>query len=313
MKKRVALTTMLAAALILTAGCGKQAHTPIPKGQTTQTPGQGSGKIDVPPKDQLQVVIYRGNADATEVVKETVTIANMESNTKKALVLFNELKKTPSDSTLNTAVPENVQLLGAEFSGDTLTLDFNEGVQQLQGAATEKMFLDAVTRTMFENFPTLQRIQFKINGHPAEVLTQMSVGTGVMRPNDMTAGQTDDSQSLALAVSVVERYFFLTSNGDYNSAWNLIHPSVQKVGELQHINPKEMYLASHKQASAKLAAISGAKLLDEYKPISTMLMQINVAVITCKLSDGTEMQVHLSKDDQGNWRLYWNPETKKLE
>lgn len=131
--------------------------------------------------------------------------------------------------------------------------------------------------------------------------------------NDPVQQYPDIIEDLKLAAAVAERYFFFTHAGDYEHAWNLIHPDVQNITERQGANAKELYLAANQQPSKKLTDVINAQMLDEYKPRSTQIRVTNVAELTLRFEDGTEQKIHMAKDENGGWGLYWNPETASLE
>jgi hypothetical protein len=142
-------------------------------------PAPGTDKLDVPPDAIMQSVVYRSNKDATQLVKETFSHAKMASESKRALVIFDQLKKSGAGTV--AAVPDYVQIQGITIADGVMTLNYNDGVTRLQGSTTETMFVDAVNKTMFENFPSVKKIKYQINGKDAKVLTQMSIDKGFNR------------------------------------------------------------------------------------------------------------------------------------
>jgi hypothetical protein len=144
-------------------------------------PAAGTDKLDVPPDAITQSVVYRSNKDATKLVKEPFSHAKMASESKRAYVIFDQLKKSGSGTV--SAVPDYVQISqgGITIEAGVMTLNFNDGVTRLQGSTTETMFIDAVNKTMFENFADVKKIKYQINGKDAKVLTQMSVANGFVR------------------------------------------------------------------------------------------------------------------------------------
>ncbi|MBL0388709.1 GerMN domain-containing protein [Tumebacillus sp. ITR2] len=179
-------------------GCGSQTSSVKdghPPDTTTQPPASNSAvvpnppptqttpppKADVPDQDKVQVAVYKSDANATKLVKETATIAKMSSDSKRAAVIFGLLKEgNPSTKTIAT-VPAKVELLSATVEGGTLTLNFNDEATRLQGSTTETMFVDAVNKTMFDDFQNVTKIKYQINGKDAEVLTQLVVKDGFKR------------------------------------------------------------------------------------------------------------------------------------
>ncbi len=112
-------------------------------------------------------------------------------------------------------------------------------------------------------------------------------------------------------IDVVQQYYFLASKGDYKAAWNLIHPSVAKVEELTGNHAKEKF--NSMQTPPKLATATEEAHLDEYKFYSTQGLMKDVAVVNIELSGGLKKTIHLAKDDQGYWRLFWDVYTHDLD
>ncbi|KEO82600.1 GerMN domain-containing protein [Tumebacillus flagellatus] len=150
-----------------------------PPAQTEPAPVQKGP--DVPPADQVQVAVYKSDQNATKLVKETVTIAKMASDSKRAAVIFGLLKESNPQAQTIATVPAKVELLGATVENGVLTLNFNDEVTRLQGSTTETMFVDSVNQTMFADFQNVSKIKYQINGKDADVLTQLVVKDGFRR------------------------------------------------------------------------------------------------------------------------------------
>jgi hypothetical protein len=126
--------------------------------------------------------------------------------------------------------------------------------------------------------------------------------------SDKAAGKVAES-----AVKVVKKYFEFTSNGDYKSAWELIHsdernhPS-QSMGKIL----KNDFFAFQGIKGPELISARFVKMLETYKPIPTQVTVKNVAVVKVELSNGITKKVHLNQDKNGNWRLYWMNDERGL-
>lgn len=176
MKKMTMLAVLLAGVTFLSVGCGtntKETGEGVSNG-TPPAPSQGAQPKQEVPAEQIEVKLYIPNADATGVTEEKTKIAEETSDAKKAQTLFDLLKKKGS-------VPEPVLVKGAVVEGDVLKIDFNSAVTNLQGAATETMFVEAVNRTMFANLPNVNKIQYTIEGKAEKALTSLSIADGFNR------------------------------------------------------------------------------------------------------------------------------------
>lgn len=148
----------------------------------SQEPVPQEPKTDVPGQDTLQVTVYRPDQNAMQLVKETATIAKMESDSKRAAVMFGLLKQSNPETHTLAPVPPQVELLSATIENGTLILNFNEAATHVQGSTGETMFVDALNKTMFDSFANVTKIKYQINGKDADVLNQLVVKDGFTRP-----------------------------------------------------------------------------------------------------------------------------------
>ena len=69
---------------------------------------------------------------------------------------------------LSTAIPQGTELLGLSIQGRVATVDLSEEFESGGGSASAMMRLAQVTYTLTQ-FPTVERVSFKINGRPVTV------------------------------------------------------------------------------------------------------------------------------------------------
>lgn len=164
---------LIGASLMVTA-CGSSQQ-PSSGSQTQPSSNRGES----PDASQIEVTVYRGNQDASAVVKEKAKVSKVEDTEKKMLVLFGLLKEKGKDTV--PSVPEKVSLNSVKLAGGVLTLDVSQNVQSMS-SAEELMFVEALPSTVFDNFPEVTTVKFTIDGKPAEALSQTDVSKGISRP-----------------------------------------------------------------------------------------------------------------------------------
>lgn len=110
------------------------------------------------------------------------------------------------------------------------------------------------------------------------------------------------------AVAVVKEFYHLTAQGNYKSAWNLIHSIARQPNPV--VKPeqiREKFLALDGQSGPTLVRIrSSAWSRDYWKFYECQCMIFDVVGVNVELSNGTKNTVHVARDRDGLWRLFWS-------
>jgi hypothetical protein len=109
--------------------------------------------------------------------------------------------------------------------------------------------------------------------------------------------------------AVVEQFYKLIHTGDYPSAWDLIHPSERDhpaSGAKNEI--RQQFLALKGTKGPELEKIIISKPLETYKFNVTQVLAADVMEMKLKLVGGGEKTIHLLKDQDKRWRLFWEPD-----
>ncbi|MCF6094781.1 hypothetical protein L1765_12510 [Microaerobacter geothermalis] len=128
--------------------------------------------------------------------------------------------------------------------------------------------------------------------------------------NESTQSSAGDNfENITEPQEVVKEYFKLTSRGDYQSAWNLLHPSLQNhPSRTLRISSKQQFMALQGTKGPDIKRILGEEKLETYKIYSLQILVGNVAAVNIELNDGEEKTVHLLQDKENRWRLFWEPD-----
>jgi hypothetical protein len=123
--------------------------------------------------------------------------------------------------------------------------------------------------------------------------------------------ESDDIE-LESAVNVVQKYFSYISKWDYKSAWECcIHPMIE--GSSYANQFKNSFFAQQEQLSRpKLTNATAKTIMEAYKFFSVQIGRANVVVVEIEFDNGEKRFVHLSKDE-GNWKLFWDIDNKRIE
>jgi hypothetical protein len=109
--------------------------------------------------------------------------------------------------------------------------------------------------------------------------------------------------------AVVEQFYQLIHTGDYQSAWDLIHPSERDYPASGAKNAiRQQFLALKETKGPELEQIISSKLLETYKINVTQLLVTDVMEMKLKLVGEGEKTIHLLKDQDKRWRLFWEPD-----
>jgi hypothetical protein len=109
--------------------------------------------------------------------------------------------------------------------------------------------------------------------------------------------------------AVVEQFYKLIHTGDYPSAWDLIHPSARDHPASGAKNAiRQQFLALKGTKGPELEKIISSKLLETYKINVTQLLVADVMEMKLKLIGEGEKTIHLLKDQDKRWRLFWEPD-----
>jgi hypothetical protein len=104
----------------------------------------------------------------------------------------------------------------------------------------------------------------------------------------------------------VQRYFALTSQGQYEAAWPLLDDVAQ-----QPATPRGAVLAKfysrEGQRGPALKAVTRVTQLDMWRYEGCKCYFDGPALVEVQLEDGSQQSLHLTHDSLGNWRLLWSP------
>ncbi len=193
MKKSLLIIPLLVFGLV---GCSE--------GDTTNTQEQTNTQNQKPKQEETQVVenkkeivefaIYRSDSNAENLIKENLT-AEIDTSSQKIqqeiakesiLAMVKLLKTSPTNNQqeLYSTIPENVELLDVELTDDkVLYLNLNEESMYIPGSTGQLMFMDSLTKTIFDNTDEelFNLIKFKVEGQEVDILGDLSVKDGVKR------------------------------------------------------------------------------------------------------------------------------------
>lgn len=172
---------LLVSASLLLSACGTSSSTGGKDG-SPQQPASGSQSPSAndkkPEESTEQVTVYRGNQDASDVVKESATMPKTTDAEKRVLQLLDLLKEQGSNSV--PSFPQRVKVLGTPIADGVLTLNLSQEAQSMS-SAEEIMFLKAIPQTIFDNDQQVKTIKFQVNGKDVDTLTQMDVSKGISK------------------------------------------------------------------------------------------------------------------------------------
>jgi hypothetical protein len=122
-------------------------------------------------------------------------------------------------------------------------------------------------------------------------------------------------ESTAEAVKAAQTFFHLVGTGNYQAAWDLIHPKskVPNSGVNEEKTKKSFsdYFKTHQTTLKKINSAEWTPY--SYKFEECMCTFEKEVLINATLSDGTKIDFHVIKDDNNQWKLYWSLDGNKLE
>ncbi|MCK2000786.1 hypothetical protein MZM54_05210 [[Brevibacterium] frigoritolerans] len=162
MKKFIFLS---ACSALLFAGCGVknyEAHTE-----------EGSSKLEET-EESNTITLFRSSDDAAYVEPYEF---NLEPSTDVSSVrqIFEEIET-------------NVGLIDFRFENNDkkLVLNMDNGLDQVQGSAGERMFMGVIVHSFFENFPYLEEIYFEQEGQSPVELAHTEITEPFTREDTFT-------------------------------------------------------------------------------------------------------------------------------
>lgn len=116
-----------------------------------------------------EVALFFVDENAGEMAVEKRSVINGLGLAKATM---EQLLTGPTESSLQSYIPEDAEILGINISDDGLcTIDFSPEIQNAElNSAQEKYVLESIVDTLGQ-FDTVQAVQIKVNGHTVESLT----------------------------------------------------------------------------------------------------------------------------------------------
>ncbi|MDO7786366.1 GerMN domain-containing protein [Desulforamulus aquiferis] len=149
MKKYTILVVMMILSLIV-VGCGNS--------KTDQEAAPVLVEQE-PSPERVKVVLYFANeqADALVPVEREIDKPN-----DMVVALVNELAKPDK---LNPVIPEGTELIYYQKDGDTITLNFNQALANMQGSTGEFIAVNAIVNTITQ-LPEFNKVQLLVERSP---------------------------------------------------------------------------------------------------------------------------------------------------
>jgi hypothetical protein len=188
MKKKIASSrlVLLAVAVVLIAGaCGSDPAPSSSAGGGSNSPSPSTDATPEPTSEPTEdpdgggstfVTIWETNRDF--LAQDVRPIEKTEGIGTAALEL---LMAGPVLDDHGTAIPDGVEVLGLNIEGGDATVDLSSNFESGGGSLSMRLRLAQVVYTLTE-FPTVERVLFKLDGEPAEAIG----GEGVFVGNGMT-------------------------------------------------------------------------------------------------------------------------------
>jgi spore germination protein GerM len=129
--------------------------------------GARRGGVTEVPEGSRTVTLFFAAADEPVLVPETRQVAIGKNLDEQAAQVMRALLDGPEQPG-TSAIPEGTRLLGAFFDDDTFTLFLDLSSELVAGhpggSAAEHATVEAIMRTVSENFPEVQAVQLLVDG-----------------------------------------------------------------------------------------------------------------------------------------------------
>lgn len=175
LNKKIWSAALLAAVMLLGAGCGQNAGTepgsspeqnaPAPGGQTGQGAGGDNG-TEQPDIQTESIKAYYTDPNLMELREGAAEISYLTAEEK-----YTAAYKTLQSSDREELVPlwEKIELKSVSFEEETLTLDVHVPAEANLGSGGEAFAIDALKNTFFQ-FEEVNAIKLLVDGLQAESL-----------------------------------------------------------------------------------------------------------------------------------------------
>jgi spore germination protein GerM len=150
------------------------AGSPAPSSPSTSTPPPTGPSVSPSPVGTTIVRAYFflggdvGTAGLVPVLREVPKTQAVARAALEQLLRGPAGRETMDGGGISTAVPEDTELLGVSISGGVATVDLSGEFASGGGSASSMIRLGQVTYTLTQ-FPTVQRVSFKVDGRPVTV------------------------------------------------------------------------------------------------------------------------------------------------
>lgn len=112
-------------------------------------------------KEEGQLLLYQGNANADGLIAQQAVDYSYKENGSITKYIIDQLGYTTYYASHNVSADEA-----------TITINFNDSILSspvIQGSAGGLMFQDSLLASLFQNIPTLQNVNLRVNGEKMEL------------------------------------------------------------------------------------------------------------------------------------------------
>ncbi|OCS87088.1 hypothetical protein [Caryophanon tenue] len=112
-------------------------------------------------KEEGQLLLYQGNANADGLIASQAVDYSYKENGSITKYIIDQLGYTTYYASHNVSADET-----------TITINFNDSILSspvIQGSAGGLMFQDSLLASLFQNIPTLQNVNLRVNGEKMEL------------------------------------------------------------------------------------------------------------------------------------------------
>lgn len=156
---------LVLAAVLALAGCGASEEAPGPAAPPATT---GAGETLPPPAETADVVVYFARGEQVGAARRVV-----EETPRIGAAALEELLAGPTafeqEAGLATEIPAGTRLLGLAIEGGVATVDLSREFESGGGSLSMRMRIAQVVHTLTQ-FPTVERVAFRLEGEPAEAI-----------------------------------------------------------------------------------------------------------------------------------------------
>ena len=193
-----------------------------PASATSQTTAATEESIK---KSIINLTLYFPNPNADCVVPEKRQV-EVQSGAKLEKIIFEELQKGPEGSDKVSIIPQGSKLLSVETKDGLCQLDLSSEFVDNNpgGTAFETVLINSIVNSLTE-LPTVQKVQFLIEGEKREIYTHAIFDMPFERNEDFI--RTPDNTSEAIEIRIRDLgNKTLTALKDRDMEWlsSIIHP-----------------------------------------------------------------------------------------